>query len=296
MQGNTPDTRDTHNANDTQRNSLGKQIERRLHGQLGVHLVVATTADTIFLDGQVRSPEQRDHAVRLATELAPGKRVENNLEVQQFVTATETNPHDEAGEVIDEQNINDLRDEESLRAQERPSPDDFDAGALRLPASADELDDPTLLRESQYFDTSLADQPLETNELNVVDDSVYDADASAEPDAVYFPPTDPVTAGDEQGRLTVVGGFNATSMDDETMDASAEDHRPGDEALADAIRRELREDAATTDLWVDVHVVRGVAHLHGTVPNLEDAENAESVASSVPGVLDVDEHLDVQNL
>lgn len=293
MQGNTRDSRDAKNM---RQNDLGKQIERRLHDQLHVHIVVATSADTVFLDGQVRTPEQRDHVVRLAKELAPGKRVESNLEVQQFVTATETNPPEEASEVIDESNINDLRDIDVLGAAERLSPDDFDAGALRLPAGADELDDPTLLRERRGFDASLADQPLETNELNVANDSVYDADESVEPDGAYFPPTDPVTAGDAQGRLTVVGGFDATSMDDETVDASAEDRRPGDEALADAIRRELREDASTTDLQVDVHVVRGVAHLHGTVPNLEDAENAESVAASVPGVIEVDEELDVQNL
>lgn len=47
---------------------------------------------------------------------------------------------------------------------------------------------------------------------------------------------------------------------------------------------ELREDAATTDLRVDVLVWDGVVRLRGTVPTLEDADNAEAVAARVPGV------------
>lgn len=293
MQDNTGNT-----GNTTQR-TLGEQIQRRLQEKLGVHIVVATTVDTIFLDGRVSTPEQRERVGRLAADLAPGKRVENNLEVEQLLTATEAEPTEESAGAIDEPNTNDLRDAAALSAEEQTYPDELDAGALHLPRGADELDDPTLLHERQGFDASLTDQPLETNVINVENDSIYDEDDSAEPDSTYFAPTDPVIdsrTSDEHGNVTVLGGFEATSMDDETVDASAEDNRPGDEALADAIRRELREDAATTDLRVHVRVVRGVAHLRGTVPSLDDAANAEAVASDVPGVIEVDEELDVQGL
>lgn len=296
MQGNTDNTSNTGN---TPQDTLGEQIQRRLHEQFGVHIAVATTVDTVFLDGRVTTPEQRERVGRLAAELAPGKRVENALEVEHLMTATEAEPTLESAEVINEPNTNQLRAREKLRAAERTRPDDLDAGALHLPKDTDELDDPTLLHERRGFDASLTDQPLETNVINVENDSIYDADESAEPDSTYFAPTDPVidtSTHDEQGNVTVLGGFEATSMDDETVDASAEDNRPGDEALADAIRRELREDASTTDLQVDVRVVRGVAHLRGIVPTLEDAENAEAVASEVPGVMEVDEELDVQGL
>src|SRR5919204_2063333 len=53
---------------------------------------------------------------------------------------------------------------------------------------------------------------------------------------------------------------------------------PGDEALADAVRRELAEDSATTDLNIVVAVRNGVAHLRGRVSDLDDADNPESVA------------------
>ena len=68
---------------------------------------------------------------------------------------------------------------------------------------------------------------------------------------------------------------------------------PGDEAIADAIRRELREDSSTTALEITVDVFRGVARLRGKVADLADAENAEAVASMVPGVREVREELKV---
>jgi osmotically-inducible protein OsmY len=70
----------------------------------------------------------------------------------------------------------------------------------------------------------------------------------------------------------------------------------GDEGIADAVRRELREDASTTDLELEVEVVEGVVHLRGKVPLLEDAENAEAVAATVPGVIEVIEETDVVGL
>jgi BON domain len=155
---------------------------------------------------------------------------------------------------------------------------------------------PPPLVANSGLDAGIEQVPLETNDLDVVDDSVYDAEDPVEPDPAYFPPTDPVIGTDRQGNVTVLGGFEPTSMSSVEVDPSAEDARPGDEALADAIRRELREDAATTDLDLEVQVERGVARLSGTVPSLEDAENAESVASRVPGIREVADETDVQGM
>lgn len=111
----------------------------------------------------------------------------------------------------------------------------------------------------------------------------------------YFPPTDPVVEpSDDEEELEVVGGFQGTSMDDETGGGGG-DRRPDDD-IAQDIARELNEDAATTDLMVDVDVRSGVAVLTGTVPSLEDAENAEAVAARVPGVVEVRERLHIPGL
>jgi osmotically-inducible protein OsmY len=112
----------------------------------------------------------------------------------------------------------------------------------------------------------------------------------------YFPPTDPVLTTDALGRPRVLSGFSATSDQEIGVARSASDRRLGDEAIADAIRRELREDALTTELDIDVQVWQGVAHLRGGVSGLEDAENAEAVADRVPGVHEVVEELEVYDL
>jgi hypothetical protein len=116
-------------------------------------------------------------------------------------------------------------------------------------------------------------------------------DLVSEGGTVYTPPTDPVGNNTE-----VIGGFQASSMDDVSVERSALDGLPGDVAIEDAVRRELREDAATTDLRVAVAVDRGVVRLRGVVPYLSDAEAAEEVAARVEGVLEVREELTVEAL
>ena len=291
------------NTGKTDAGDLAALIQHRLKEQLGVHVVVAATADTVFLDGRVRTQQQREQAAQLAAQLAPGKRIENDLEAEQLVPVSKIAARKEAPEVIDEPNLDDLLEEEGLSGEDENDGEEEsqetgnrDAAAAESGNGTDELDDPALLHEDYGVDASFTDQPLETNDIDVVDDSVYDADDLAEPDPTYFAPTDPVIRADDKGSVNVLNGFEPTSLDDDSVDLSVEDARLGDEALADAVRRELREDASTTDLQVDVRVVNGVAHLRGIVPSLEDAEDAEAVASEVPGVVNVVDDLDVQGL
>jgi osmotically-inducible protein OsmY len=112
---------------------------------------------------------------------------------------------------------------------------------------------------------------------------------------VYFPPTDPVASADARANTQTLGGTEATSFGSDVA-PSASTRVFGDEAIADAIQAELRQDAATSQLRVRVHVVEGVARLRGTVPDMVDAENAEAVAARVPGVVEVLEELQVENL
>jgi hypothetical protein len=62
----------------------------------------------------------------------------------------------------------------------------------------------------------------------------------------YFPPTDPVIEPGPDPKI--VGGFSETAMSGEPPPPHAETGGPADEALAERVRRELREDAATTQL------------------------------------------------
>jgi len=94
--------------------------------------------------------------------------------------------------------------------------------------------------------------------------------------------------------LEVLGGFSATSMDD-TADDAGFDVRNDDDIARD-VPRELREDALTTELEVRVAVRDGVVRLRGEVPTLEDAENAEAVASRAGGVVEVLEEITIPSM
>jgi osmotically-inducible protein OsmY len=139
------------------------------------------------------------------------------------------------------------------------------------------------------------------------DDSTLNFDEEVEDEETYFPPTDPVVGPSRYGGdLEVVGGFQTESTDDTDEeegeaydDAIALDDGDrvilrDDEDILDDVIRELREDALTTDLKLTVHVRRGIVILRGTVQTLDDAENAQEVASRVAGVIDVDDRTDTE--
>src|SRR5205823_6519071 len=132
------------------------------------------------------------------------------------------------------------------------------------------------------LDPDFTDQPLDTEGL-----AQAGVDTQLEGDNVTFAPTDPVLTTDDRGRVGVLNGFSPTSSDSLEVAPSTLDDRPGDEAIADAVRDALRRDARTTALDVDVLVREGVVHLRGEVEDLLDVESAQEVASRVPGVVEV---------
>ena len=127
--------------------------------------------------------------------------------------------------------------------------------------------------------------PVTTDASSVIEDA----------EDTYFPPTDPVITTDALGNTQTLGGGEPTAFGVDVA-PSASSRLFGDEAIADAIRAELRQDAATTQLVIKVDVMDGVARLRGSVPDMVDAENAEAVAARVPGVVEVLEELQVENL
>jgi osmotically-inducible protein OsmY len=144
------------------------------------------------------------------------------------------------------------------------------------------------------MDADFTDQALTTNTVDFTGSA--EVDPEDEVHEAYFAPTDPVVTIDQRNQTRVLGGFASTSDEAMPVPRSALDDEPGDEALVEAILRELREDAATTDLRLRVSVRQGVARLRGRVERLEDAEQAQEVAGRVPGVRDVIDELDVATL
>jgi osmotically-inducible protein OsmY len=239
-----------------QEGALARRIERELETRAAVNAVVEVRDGEIVLSGQVDTMEAREAADDIVAELAPNLRLTNDLEVEQ-VTPTEVS--------------------------------DFyvgDAPAATTPVSLE-----ALAEQEVSINPDFTDQPLSTSGL-----ATAGVDTMEEEDNVFFPPTDPVITTDEKGEAQVLGGFSATSDASVEVDRSTLDGRYGDEAIADAVRRELREDAATTDLRIDVLVRNGIVHLRGVVQDVDDTENAEEVASRVPGVREVVEELSVADL
>jgi hypothetical protein len=139
-------------------------------------------------------------------------------------------------------------------------------------------------------------EPDFTSETDAENSSLHASgvDIDEEADTAYSPPTDPVVTTDRHGNTRVLGGFSSSSMESVEVERSS-DGTLGDEAIAEAILRELREDSATTDLQIEVRVEGGVAHLRGSVADVADSESAEEVAARVPGVNEVVDELRVES-
>jgi len=246
------------------RTPLTDRIERALAEVAGLYVAVEESDGAIVLAGRVESPQAYTAAEDIVAQLAPGVRIDNTLEIEAHVPASLA----------------------ELAASE-PT-------VLELPHSGAEIRD-----EGADIAPDFTDQRLETTGIEDFAEpyprDTKTVDLLDETQDVVFAPTDPVITT-ASGNAAVLGGFAPTAVDEQEVAASAEDRSYGDEALAEAIQRALREDAATAALSIEVIVRNGIAHLRGTVEGLEDADNAEAVAARVPGVRDVREELRVRSV
>ena len=238
-----------------------EQMLRRLNGTLeeaGIFVAAELDGDTLVLSGEVDTQESRQAALDVATALAAPR----GLRI------------DDAIEVID------------------VSPDQAFIGrgtAEEAGGGTFAYTDPDANPNAQ-FDATFELEPDFTTDLGT-----NDSQEAAEEAVPYFPPTDPVVRPSHDAeQIAIVGGFEATAMDDLVGTASFDDRN--DDDLTQAVHRELAEDALTIDLSIRVVAVDGVVFLRGEVETLEDAENAEAVASRVGGVKEVREELTIPGL
>jgi osmotically-inducible protein OsmY len=245
----------------TERATLASRIEREIEARAGVSVIVEDTRDAIVISGRVDTAEAKQAATDIAAELVTGKRIDNDLEVE-GVVPTEVSEfyHGVAPTAPAPENVAEIR------------------------AMGAELD------------PDFTDQKLDTTSLELAGVDADEDPQERTDDESYFPPTDPVVTSDSHDELKVLGGFSATSDEAAPVARSASDGKLGDGAIADAVRRELAEDASTTALQIHVVVRDGVVHLRGTVQDVEDSENAEAVASRVAGVREVVEELQIQSI
>lgn len=249
--------------------ALTERIERAIETQTGLQVIVEETGQALLLSGLVESPAAGQAALDIARSLAPDRPLTTSFEVESSYaqSLTDVLPDD-----LDDANRASL-------------------GALNLPETAADIE-----RVDDELAPDFTDQATDTTGIeDFAEPLPLDPDTTGildETENVGFAPTDPVITGG--GSTTeILGGFEATAMENLAPARSASDGQYGDEAIADAVRGALRLDATTTDLRIHVEVRAGVVRLRGGVPGLEDAENAESVAARVPGVQEVLEELQV---
>jgi osmotically-inducible protein OsmY len=239
---------------------LRARIEEELE-KAGLQVAVEASDGMLILNGIVASEEARQAANDIAALYAPTATIDNQLEIEAILPT----------------GVDDFASGDP-RAELADSGEDIEADGGEL--EADFTDQPRL------YDALEASGP----------GSAREDDPAASGAVAYVPPIDPVVSTDAHGQVHVLGGFGHEADDDVLVERSASDRHPGDEALADAVRQELAEDASTAELTIFVAVRKGVAHLRGQVPDLDDADNAESVAARVPGIVEVLEELDVTNV
>lgn len=252
------------------------EIEQHIAEAADIDVIVEEDEGRFIVSGIVSTADEHDRALELARDAAGEAEVEDGLEVLGTMPATVSAlAEGEGGFDALDRDLSEVETGAMDGATEGFEETDLEPGDFGG-------------EDHTTTDSWLAQGPT----------SAVDEDIVSEGDVVFVPPTDPVVARDPVTlRTRVVGGLALTSMDEIGVARSALDGEPGDEAIADAIRRELLEDAATTDLdEVRVRVFEGVVTLRGRVPLLEDAENAEEVASRVPGVVEVREELDVDQM
>jgi hypothetical protein len=151
-------------------------------------------------------------------------------------------------------------------------------------------EEPTGLDDARASGTELELDGLAGEELS----SGFHGVPPYESDPAYFAPVDPVLTTDARDDAVVVNGWAPSALSsEEHADRAAKGTELGDDPLAEAVRRELLEDAMTTALRIRVQVVNGIVVLRGRVASLEDAEAVEVVASQVAGVREVRDELDI---
>jgi osmotically-inducible protein OsmY len=240
----------------SEQETLASRVEREIETRAGVSVIVEESGDALIISGRVDTAEAKLAASDVAAEVAPSKRIDNDLEVEGVLPVEVSEFHHGV------------------------------ASAAPAPESVAEIG-----QMGSEVDADFTDQEVSTTSLEMAG-----VDVGEDRDETFFPPTDPVITSGSQGEAKVLGGFSATSDQAVQVDRSASDGKLGDEAIAEAVQRELNEDAATTDFKLQVTVRDGVVRLRGRVPDVVDAENAEAVAARVPGVREVDEQLDVENV
>ena len=240
-------------------NITAQELESRIEEESGINAIVEQDGESFVLSGLVETEGEHQAILEVAREIIEDEsKLVDNIEVATVLP-----------EIIDGMDLS-------------------TAAAGDFPIATEGTEDDESIEPGDFMDQGLLANPK--GAAGPTDVADIDQDYS-EGEEVYVPPTDPPSDGADE----VIGGFHITSMDPDRVDRTQVVGGPADEAIKDAVIRELREDAATTGLDIEVEVFEGVVTLRGTVEDIIDAESAEEVAGRLSEVRGVREELKVRN-
>ncbi|CAN5559172.1 hypothetical protein BH23CHL2_BH23CHL2_24480 [soil metagenome] len=153
-----------------------------------------------------------------------------------------------------------------------------------VPGIEDVVDD----MELREFDIDSPDVLFQSISTIEEDEGITDDPMIAASEGLaYFPPTDPpVRMREGSDELEIASGFMSTALDDDEIEAETNE-TVGTEELIERVRRNLQEDARTSQLNLYVSALYGTVVLTGFVHDNLDSESAVIVAAETPGVEDV---------
>jgi RNA polymerase-binding transcription factor len=156
--------------------------------------------------------------------------------------------------------------------------------AAWVPGIAETVDD----MELREFDIDSPDVLFQSISMIEEDEGITDDPMLAASEGLaYFPPTDPpVRMSKDSDELEIASGFMSTALDDDEAEDEAGE-TIGSEELIERVRRNLQQDAGTSELNLYVSGLYGTIVLTGFVHDNLDSELAVAVASETPGVDDV---------
>jgi hypothetical protein len=136
-------------------------------------------------------------------------------------------------------------------------------------------------------------------DLDLRSDETTDADVAAEEGLPWVPPIDPpiVPSSDPQG-ATIAAGFAGSALDEPYDLSHHAEGIPTEDEMTDRVREALRADASTTEYaeTIEIETEGSTVILRGVVEDLEDDDNLVAVASTVAGVDEVIDELDVEGV
>jgi hypothetical protein len=137
----------------------------------------------------------------------------------------------------------------------------------------------------------LEDQDLRSDETN-------DAELASEEGLSYVAPIDPpiVPSGDQGAQIAA--GFGGSALDDPYDDDHLETPVTASDEMTERVRDAIRADASTSAYADTIEIETSGARvmLRGVVDDLEDDDNLVAVASTVAGVDEVIDRLEVAGL